>query len=158
MVAVVDPAADQIWNSVSTEITKAGVNEKQPRTDAEWLAVRHQAVTLIEAANLLLIDGRQLVALGKTLDNKAGYLNPEDIRKSIDGTRPAYVLRVHEFHDAAALALAAIDARKPEALIEAGARIQQACEHCHLQYWYPNGGPPPVADLKGKSGAVGKVR
>ncbi|MBI4986072.1 MAG: hypothetical protein HZC24_12230, partial [Rhodocyclales bacterium] len=98
MVAVVDPAADQIWNSVSTEITKAGVNEKQPRTDAEWLAVRHQAVTLIEAANLLLIDGRQLVALGKTLDNKAGYLNPEDIRKSIDGTRPAYVLRVHEFH------------------------------------------------------------
>jgi hypothetical protein len=158
MVSVIDPAADLLWDSVSSEITKAGVVEKRPHTDEEWLALRHQAVALVEAANLLVIDGRPIVAFGKALDNKAGYLNPEDIRKALESTRPAFVQRAHEFQDAAAQALAAIDAKDPEAVVEAGAHIQVACEQCHLRYWYPNGGPPSISEFKAKSNSAGSPR
>ena len=153
MLSVVDPAADQLWDSVSTEVSKTGIVEKQPHTDDEWLAVRNQAITLAEAANLLLIDGRPLATPGKALDNKADYLNPEEIHKAIDGNRPAFVERVREFQEAATAAVAAVDARRPHDVVEAGARLQQACEHCHLRYWYPNGGPPPVAAITGKPAA-----
>ncbi len=144
MTSLVDPAVDQIWDSVSTEITKAGVEEKKPQSDEEWLVLRQRAITLVEAANLLVIEGRPLVAAGKALDNKAGYLNPEEIQKAITANRSNFIGRTHDFQDAAMLALNAIDSKNPAALIEAGARIQVACEQCHLIYWYPNGGPPHV--------------
>jgi hypothetical protein len=142
MASVVDPAVDQIWDAVSTEISKAGVEEKRPQTDEEWLALRQRAISLAEAANLLVIEGRPLVAPGKALDNKDGYLNPEEIQKAINASRPSFISRAHDFQDAATQALTAIDAKNAGALIEAGAHLQVACEQCHLIYWYPNGGPP----------------
>ena len=40
--------------------------------------------------------------------------------------------------------LAAIDARDAAALTKAGGHLDEACEQCHLKYWYPNGGAPGV--------------
>ena len=40
--------------------------------------------------------------------------------------------------DATAMALKAIDARNVEGLSDAGGDIDEACENCHLTYWYPN--------------------
>jgi hypothetical protein len=36
------------------------------------------------------------------------------------------------------VALKAIDARDKEALLDSGDAIDQACENCHVKYWYPN--------------------
>lgn len=155
MVSVIDPAADRVWNSVSTEITRAGVVEKQPRTEEEWAALRIQAVTLLEAANLLAVEGRPVVGPRKSLDNKAGYLDAAEIHRVIESTRPAYLLRVEEFRQAGARALAAVDERKTVDIVDAGARVQQACEHCHLQYWYPNSGAPTLAEFNARQAAAG---
>lgn len=67
MTAMVDPAADTLWESVSSELTAKGIEEKQPHTDAEWLALRHQAILLQEAANLLLMPGRAVTHADSTL-------------------------------------------------------------------------------------------
>src|SRR3954470_23158627 len=56
----VDPAADFIWASVASISTRAGLEERQPRTDEEWLEVRRHAITLIEASNLLVMKGRRV--------------------------------------------------------------------------------------------------
>ena len=58
MAAVVDPAADVVWESVSTKIDKTGIHDKSPQTDAEWTAVRNSAVMLAESGNLLMISPR----------------------------------------------------------------------------------------------------
>lgn len=158
MVSIVDPAADRLWDSVSVEVTRKGVEEKQPRNDEEWQDLRNQAVALVEAANLLLVEHRPLAAPGKALDNKEGYLDLKEIQASIERTRPAFVAHVHGFQDAATQALAAIDAKNPAGVIDAGARIQQACEQCHLQYWYPNGGAPSLAEFKLRASAPSKAR
>ena len=53
MLSIIDPAADQVWNSVTTVQTAKGTEETVPKTAEDWLKVRHGAVTLSEAANLL---------------------------------------------------------------------------------------------------------
>src|SRR3954471_9109914 len=53
MDSLVDPSADEIWESVATVVDAAGVHERYPRTDEEWKTVRRDAIRLLEATNLL---------------------------------------------------------------------------------------------------------
>jgi hypothetical protein len=144
MQSVVDPAADFIWEAVSTTVTASGTEEKQPRTDEEWTTVRHQAITLVEATNLLVVPGRLVVHTGKALEDAhvPGINKAEDIQKLIDQNRAVFVAYAHGLQEASAAALAAIDQRDAAALIDAGGKIDHACEQCHLHYWYPNSPQP----------------
>jgi hypothetical protein len=147
MVSIVDPAADALWEAVSTETSIKGMEEKQPRTDAEWLAVRHRAIALQEAGNLLMIDGRAVTHGGRVTEDAhvAGVLNPQQIAKMIDADRAQFHAHARELQDAAGEALAAIDARSPARLLVAGGKLDQACERCHSVYWYPNAKQPPAS-------------
>src|SRR4029434_3997523 len=60
MLSVVDPSADAVWLSVTAVMDEKGLNETAPKSDEEWAKVRHGAVTLMEAANLLMIPGRRV--------------------------------------------------------------------------------------------------
>ncbi|MES2946634.1 MAG: hypothetical protein V4772_27525, partial [Pseudomonadota bacterium] len=95
MQAFVDSSADGIWESVSTTVTKKGVEEKQPRTDAEWQEVRNHALRLIEGAALLQTEGRPIVHAGKKLEDHhvEGINTPEDISAAIAKDRPAFIGR-----------------------------------------------------------------
>ena len=88
MDGVVDPAADTIWNSVSTAITKKGTEEKAPHTDEEWGTVRNGAIELLEASNLLQIPGRH-VAMPGQLNNQGIELQPLQIETLITQDRQA---------------------------------------------------------------------
>lgn len=146
MVSVVDPAADALWDSVSTEATKAGIVEHQPSSDADWQALRRQAVTLVEASNLLVVEGRPVVAAGKKVEDAhvAGVLTAAETQQAIAADRPRFIKLAHGLHDAAKLALEAVDGRDAGKVLAAGSAIQVACENCHVVYWYPNARKPPV--------------
>jgi len=60
MDAEVDPAADALWNAVSFTATLQGQHETRPETPEAWQAVRRNAITLLEATNLILIPGRRI--------------------------------------------------------------------------------------------------
>jgi len=145
MLNQVDPSADLLWASVSTVISSAGTEEKQPRTPAEWLTVRQYAVTLIEAGNLLLIPHRQVAQSGKKTDDAdiPGIESPEHMQRAIDANPAHFRNAALALRAAAVKALAAIDAKNPEALTEAGGDLDAACEACHLRYWYPHSPRPP---------------
>jgi cytochrome c556 len=51
----------------------------------------------------------------------------------------------HALQDAAGSALAAIDKRDANALLEAGGDLDEACESCHKRFWYPGSPTPPGA-------------
>ena len=143
MDGVVDPAADTIWNSVSTTITKKGKEEKAPHTDEEWGTVRHSAILLLEASNLLQIPGRHVAMPGQR--NEQGIeLQPEQIETLINQDRQAWITLAHGLHEAATQALHAAEAKDPAKVLESGDAIDNACEHCHLRYWYPH---PPQSPL-----------
>jgi len=153
MDGVVDPSADYLWDSVSTIVTRKGVEERRPRTDEDWKNVRRRAIELIEAPNLLMMDGRKVAKPGEKSENPGIELGPEDIQQIIDGDRATFIQRAHALQDAGLKALAAIDKKDVDGLSDAGEAIDEACEQCHLKYWYP---PDAEARLKAGAGSVRK--
>jgi hypothetical protein len=146
MEGIVDPSADVLWDSVAYIATKKGVEDRQPRTDEEWKTVRYSAITLIEAANLLSMPGRKVaIAHNPTVADAPpglGELTPAEIQRRIDSTHDAFTQFARNLQDAASQALTAIDARNAQGLLDAGGVIDQACEACHVTYWYPNQNRP----------------
>jgi hypothetical protein len=140
MISIIDPAADYLWNSVSIIGTADGIEEHQPRTDEEWLEVRHKAITLMEAANLLAIPGRHVVGEGKHLEDEGveGNLTAAEIQKLIDDDHASFTALAHALNTTAGQALQAIEQRDVDAFLDAGGAIDTACEGCHTIYWYPN--------------------
>jgi len=152
MDSVVDPSADFIWDSVSTIVTRKGVEERRPRTDMEWKEVRRRCIALIEATNLLIMDNRLVARAGEKSENPGIELGPEEIKGIIDSDRASFIKFAHGLHDAGMKALAAIDKKDADALSDSGETIDEACEQCHLKYWYPPNTPEIL-----KKGSVRKT-
>jgi len=152
MDSVVDPSADYLWDSVATIVTRKGTEERKPRTDMEWKEVRRRAIALVEATNLLIMDGRKVAKPGEKSENPGIELGPEEIQGLIDADHASLVKFAHGLHDAGMKALAAIDKKDADALSDSGEAIDEACEQCHLKYWYP----PDTPEIL-KKGSVRKA-
>jgi len=141
MQELVDPIGDEIFESVSVVITADGSKDTQPRTDKEWFELRNKAIQLAEAGNLLKIP-RPVAPLkpipGVTPENPGpDDLSPSQVEFLLKRDRRAFEAFAQKLTDAALVALKAVDTRNVEGLYEAGDAIDQACENCHLNYWYP---------------------
>jgi len=153
MLSIVDPVGDAIFESVSVSITAAGSKETRPRTDAEWLAVRDKAVQLAEAGNLLKIPGRRVGPATPIRGLKPETPGPDDLSPAqveilLKQNRAPFNAFAQKLTDAAMVALKAVDTRSVDGLYEAGDAIDQACENCHLNYWYPGPKSPVRNALK----------
>lgn len=137
MTSIIDPGADVLWNSVATIVSLTGTEEREPKTDEEWQAVRRSAVQLVEATNLLRVPGRSVARPGEKSENPRIELQPETIQKMIAEDPATWTQHLDQLHEAAVPALKAIDARNAKGLFDAGEHIERACEGCHQQYWYP---------------------
>lgn len=140
MVSEVDPSADYLWESVGTIVTASGTEERRPRTDEEWQAVRVRAVTLAEAGNLLMMDGRSVAEPGKKLEDEGveGILTAAESQQAVDDAHPTFVAFALALHDVGKEMLTAIDARDVQGMLTAGEELDAVCESCHIQFWYPN--------------------
>jgi len=138
MDSMVDPSGDFMFESVAEIADEHGITQKAPKTDEEWEEVRHRALVLVEAPNLLTMEGRKVAQPGEKSKNPQVELQPEEIQKLIDGDRASFVRRAKRLQDAASMALRAVDAKDKDALFHAIESIDKACENCHLHYWYPN--------------------
>lgn len=112
MDGIVLPAAANVFGSVATISDISGVEQHQPRTEADWALVGANAAALIEAGNLLLMGDRLK-------------------------DRNQWVTRTRAMMDAAGIALRATEARDVEALFDAGEAINLSCDMCHTRYQGP---------------------
>lgn len=110
MRGIVSPAATVVFDSVSTIVSFAGVQENQPRTDEEWDAVGSSAAALIESGNLLVMGDR-----------------------AVD--RGDWVTMSRALMDAGTAALEAAKKKDPEGILAAGESINTSCDNCHEKYW-----------------------
>jgi len=139
----VDPSADFIWNSVSTNVTPTGSVTKAPRNPEEWKEVRRHAITLLEATNLLIMPGRHVAQPGEKADNPKVELGPEEIEAKINQDRESWNKHVQALFDSTKETLETIDKKDADALFNISNKIDAACESCHKKYWYPNDPGPP---------------
>jgi hypothetical protein len=134
---------------VASIVTANGVEEKQPRTDEEWEALKLKAFLVIEGGNLLAMPGRRVAPEGAPLDpGELAGETPEDIQKAMETNRAAWVSLALGLHDAGLEVMAAIEAKSPQQLIDAGEKLDTACENCHTTFWYPNA-PPRLQTYEG---------
>lgn len=120
MAGLIDPAADVVWGAVGTIVTKQGTEERRPRTDQEWDAVRNAAVGLTEGGNLLMLGGRVK-------------------------DRGAWLAMSRALTDAGATAVKAAEEKNVQALFDSGEAITAACDSCHAAYWKEETGSAPAS-------------
>ena len=138
MLNVIDRQADVVWLSVTTVASDKGLVETRPKNDEEWTAVKAGAITLAEAANLLMVPGRRVARPGEKSETPGIELEPEEMDTLIAKDRSAFYARAKALYDAAMLAADAADRKDADKIFEVGETIEIACENCHRQYWYPN--------------------
>ena len=109
MKGIVDPAANAVFNAVSTVETANGVEEKAPQTDLEWEAIGNSAAALVESGNLMLVDGR-----------------------AVD--RGDWVTYCKSLIDSSRAALSATQAKNAKELFAAGGTLYESCDNCHRKY------------------------
>ena len=115
MEMVIDPAAEVVWESVGFVITADGEQEVLPRNDAEWAVVRNSAMILAESGNLLMIGDRA------------------------KGEGP-WMIMSRALVEAGKATLQAVEAKDVDAVFAVGERLYNACETCHVLYWYDEDG------------------
>jgi hypothetical protein len=152
MDALVDPGSDVLWDAVETTVSAKGIEEKAPHTDEEWKNVRNHAIMLLEATNLLQMPGRHVAKPGEKAEDPKVELSPEQIENLINKDRTSWINHLHKLHDATMEAFKAIEAKDTMGLLDAGNGIDNACENCHLQYWYPNEKKPESLPSEKKGG------
>lgn len=109
MDGTIQPAAEVFWQSVSTTISAAGIEEKYPKTDDEWEAVWGGAMTIAESGNLLMM--------------------PPRVREDPEWTRLASALV-----DVGVEAAKAARSRNPETVLEVGEKVYNVCTECHMKF------------------------
>jgi len=138
MDSVVDPNADFLWDSVSSESSlEKGLVEKAPKTPEEWKEVRRHTIALMEAMNSLRIPGRAVAHPGEKADDARVEEQPEAIQNLINRDRDSWNKAADGLYETTVLMLKAVDAKSVDGVLDAGDRIDKACETCHLKYWYP---------------------
>ncbi|HUR33968.1 MAG TPA: hypothetical protein VM032_09260 [Vicinamibacterales bacterium] len=101
--------ADIVWGATGFIVTAEGVEERRPKSDEDWLAVKAAAVNLTEAGNLLLFAPR-----------------------AQDGGQ--WVKNVQAMMGQGQRMIDAIDRRDTKAMFDVGSDLYDTCTNCHMHY------------------------
>jgi hypothetical protein len=136
---MLDPLADNIFDSVSIVVDKRGTVETSPRTEADWEKIRIGAVTLAEGAYLLKIP-RPFAPAGD-LNNTTGpdvvELTPDQITAKVEGDPVEWNARIEALRNVGLQVLEIVKRKDANELWDACENLEIACENCHRSYWYP---------------------
>jgi hypothetical protein len=139
MANMIDPLADNIFDAVWWENGPDGMLEHRPRTDEDWEKVSIGAVTIAEGIYLLKVP-RPFAPAGD-VNNSAGpnapELSPAQIKAKLDRDPVLWNAKIEALRNVARATLDAVKRKDVDALFQAGADLDVACEECHLDYWYP---------------------
>jgi len=136
---MIDPASDFIFDAVSSVQTRNGIVETFPKTDADWEKVRFGAVTLAEGVYLLKIQ-RPFAPPGDN-NNSEGpeplEISPAEIKAKLEKDPVLWNAKIEALRNVGLEVLDIVKRKDADELWDAGENLDQACETCHLQFWYP---------------------
>ena len=139
MLTRVDQNADLLWDAVSTKSDAAGVHVKQPQTAAEWSKLEAAAAAIASSMDLLLVKDRPLVPKGVEVADAEvpGAQNAKTIAAIIAADRPGFESNAMKLKAVAERMRNAVRSKDASALMELGGELDDVCEECHKQFWYP---------------------
>ena len=135
----IDPLSDGIFDAVGTDADEKHVVDAKPVTDADWKKVQAGAVSLGEAIYLLKIPrpftqpGDENVSQGPNPPE----MSPAQIKAKLESDPVLWNAKIEAVRNVTLEVLDIVKKKDSQALFAAGGDLDQACEGCHLQYWYP---------------------
>ena len=136
---MLDPASDYIFDAVKIETTRKGSVERVPKTDEDWNRVRIGATTLAEGVYLLKIP-RPFAPPGDN-NNSTGpdatELSPAQIKEKLEKDPVLWNAKIEALRNVGLEVLDIVKRKDTKEMWEASYNLDQACESCHIQYWYP---------------------
>jgi hypothetical protein len=136
---MLDPAADNIFDAVKIVYTEKGAIETSPKTEKDWEKIRIGAVTLAEGVYLLKIP-RPFAPPGDE-NNSSGRdateLSPAQIKAKLEADPVLWNAKIEALRNVGLEVLEIVKQKNADELWDAGHNLDQACESCHIQYWYP---------------------
>jgi hypothetical protein len=138
MKGIVEPSSQALFDAVAVTSNAAGTVQSEPSTPEEWEALDHRALQLAEAVNLLKVPGRR-VARPEEENTSAGptELPPIQIQARIAENQALFDKLADDLQNVSKEALGDVKAKNVQALFDIGAKLDVACENCHLEFWYP---------------------
>ena len=153
MANMIDPIADNIFDAVWWDTTGKGVVEHRPSTDEDWDKIKTGAVTLAEGIFLLKVP-RPFAPVGD-VNNSLGpnppELSPAQIKEKIDKDPVLWIAKIQALRNTSLEILEVVKKKDVDALWQASGDLDQACEACHLEYWYPGDKATVLADKKARA-------
>jgi cytochrome c556 len=146
MDTVIDPSADALWEAAGTVVTAKGPKAHRPHTAKQWRHARSLALQIAQGAKLLQVrrpvggDGHWVLADAST----PGIRTAAQIEADIAHDPQRFYAAAARLERTAQDAADALGRRDLGAFLDAGARIDSACEACHAAYWYPRDPPRPL--------------
>ena len=134
---VVDRSADAVWESSGFVSDRNGLHDRSPKTDSQWLALRGNVITLIEAANLVMVEGRQVSRAGFAHVEPGNSLSSKEVAEAIAKDRTTFVGFAQALQQVGIETLNAVNKRDLDALSSLGGAMDEVCESCHRRFWYP---------------------
>ncbi len=136
---MIDPIADNIFDAVWWDNTATGVVEHRPTTDEDWEKVKIGAVTMVEGIELLKVP-RPWTPPGD-VNNSTGpnppELSPTQMQAKLDKDPVLWTAKIQALRNVGLEVLEIVKKKDANALWQAGGDLDDACEGCHLEYWYP---------------------
>ena len=136
---MIDPASDNIFDAVWWDTTTKGTVEHQPTTEEEWEKVATGAVTIAEGIELLKVP-RPWTPPGDLNDSQgpnAPELSPTQIQAKLEKDPVLWIAKIQALRNVTLEVLDIVKRKDAKALWQAGGDLDEACEACHLEYWYP---------------------
>jgi hypothetical protein len=136
---MIDPASDFIFDAVKIETTRKGTVERKPTTDADWEKIRVGAVTIAEGVYLLKVQrpftppGDENASTGPN----ASELSPAQIKAKLEKDPVLWNAKIEALRNVGLEVMDIVKRKDANALWDASYDLDQACESCHMQYWYP---------------------
>ncbi len=138
----IDPASDYVFDAVSIVDTKGNSVETKPKSDAEWEKLRVGATMLAEGAYLLKVP--RPFAPDGDVNNSTGpdpeELSPTQIRAKLEKDPVLWNAKIEALRNVGLEVLEIVKRKDAKELWDAADNLDQACESCHVAFWYPGEG------------------
>jgi hypothetical protein len=150
---MIDPTADNIFDAVWWDQTAKGLVEHRPTSEEDWDKVKIGAVTIVEGIELLKMP--RALAPDGDVNNSVGLhppeLSPTAIRAKIDKDPVLWLAKIQALRNVGLEVLDVVKKKDVDGLWQAGGDLDDACEACHLEYWYPGDKATVLAEKKARA-------
>jgi hypothetical protein len=150
---MIDPLSDNIFDAVWWDNTSTGIEEHKPVTDEDWEKVKTGAIGIAEGIELLKVP-RPWTPQGDVNDSvgpKAPELSPTQIQAKLEKDPVLWTAKIQALRNVGLEVLEIVKKKDANALWQAGGDLDDACEACHLEYWYPGDRATVEAEKKFKA-------